>query len=61
LLAPLIAEARDDEHREELAAAFGKVRRDMFTRIVAGGRAIQERFMLPLDRQPEGIILPLVK
>lgn len=61
LLAPLIAEARDDEHREALAAALGRVRRDMFTRIVAGGRAIQERFMLPLDRQPEGVILPLVK
>jgi 2-polyprenyl-6-methoxyphenol hydroxylase-like FAD-dependent oxidoreductase len=61
LLAPLIAEAKDDEHREELAAAFGKVRRDMFTRIVEGGRAIQDRFMLPLNRQPEGIILPLVK
>lgn len=61
LLAPLIAEGRNDEHREELAAAFGKVRRDMFTRIVKGGREIQERFLLPLDKQPEGVLLPLVK
>jgi 2-polyprenyl-6-methoxyphenol hydroxylase-like FAD-dependent oxidoreductase len=61
LLAPLLADAKDSAEREAVAAAFSKVRRNMFERIVTGGRQILERFLLPLDQQPDGVILPLVK
>lgn len=61
LLAPLLAEAKDDDERARSAAAFGAVRRDMFERIVVEGREILERFLLPLHKQPKGVMLPLVK
>ena len=61
LLAPLLAETDDQLEREHIAAAFGRVRRNMFERVVTGGRMIQDRFMLPLAEQSDGVILPLVK
>lgn len=61
LLAPLLAEAKDEAEREHIGAAFGRVRRNMFERIVRDGRLIQDRFVLPLAQQSDGVILPLVK
>ncbi|WP_106395406.1 FAD-dependent oxidoreductase [Enhygromyxa salina] len=61
LLPPMLSNAFTDPEREAAAAAFALIRRDMFERIVIEGREILERFLLPLAKQPQGVMVPLVK